>query len=290
MVGVTVVIIAQNEEPNIAQCVQSVIGWADSVFVVDSFSVDETPELARAHGAEVVQHEFVDWASQRNWALENLPLDGEWVFFLDADESVTKPFKRSLEKTLRDASDDLCGVYVRFAFYFLGRELRHAYEAPPVMRIVRRGRARWMGEGAREYCRLKGRTIVIEERLVHRDRKGLHEWIKKQNRNATREARIELVAQREKEVPGEGSDAITERPFRTWLRQEVYPHLPQWLRPFVHFGYRYLLRGGLLDGYPGFVFCFLHAFWYPMLIDAKIYEAHNLERSLNTRGNRECIR
>jgi hypothetical protein len=170
--------------------------------------------------------------------------------------------------------------------------LRHAYEAPPVMRIVRRGRARWMGEGAREYCRLKGQTTLIEERLMHRDRKGLHEWIKKQNRNATREAHLELASRRESEAPAGGNETVTvtERPVRTWLRQQLYPRLPPWLRPFLHFGYRYFLRGGALDGYPGFVFCSLHAFWYPLLIGAKVYEERQVEQRFGARGSRECVR
>jgi glycosyltransferase involved in cell wall biosynthesis len=271
MMPVTVIVIAQNEEPNIEHCLQSVVGWAEQVFVVDAFSTDRTPELAHACGAKVVQHEFVDWASQRNWALENLPLRSEWVFFLDADEQVTDEFKKALENTLSNVSDKVAGIYVRFNLYFLDRRLAHAYEAPPVMRIVRRGRARWIGEGAREYCLVQGRIVTLKEPLIHWDRKGLHSWIEKQNRNATREARVILNGQQTRNIPGEQALHI-ERPVRTWIRTHLYTRLPGWLRPFLHFAYRYFLRGGFLDGYPGFVYCFLHAFWLPLLIDAKVYE------------------
>jgi len=272
MVPVAVIVIAQNEELNIQHCLQSVVGWAEQVFVVDAFSTDRTPELAHACGAKVVQHEFVDWASQRNWALDNLPLRSEWVFFLDADEQVTDEFKKALENTLSNVSDKVAGIYVRFNLYFLNRRLAHAYEAPPVMRIVRRGRARWIGEGAREYCLVQGLTFTIKEPLIHWDRKGLHSWIEKQNRNATREATVILNGQQTRNIPGEQALHI-ERPVRTWIRTHLYTRLPGWLRPFLHFAYRYFLRGGFLDGYPGFVYCFLHAFWLPLLIDAKVYEA-----------------
>jgi glycosyltransferase involved in cell wall biosynthesis len=272
MMPVTVIVIAQNEELNIQRCLQSVVGWAEQVFVVDAFSTDRTPELAHACGAKVVQHEFVDWASQRNWALDNLPLKTEWVFFLDADEQVTDGFRKALENTLSNVSDEVAGIYVRFNLYFLNQRLAHAYEAPPVMRIVRRGRARWIGEGAREYCLIQGRTVTIEEPLIHWDRKGLHSWIEKQNRNATREAAVILNGQQTRNIPGEQALHI-ERPVRTWIRTHLYTRLPGWLRPFLHFAYRYFLRGGFLDGYPGFVYCFLHAFWLPLLIDAKVYEA-----------------
>jgi glycosyltransferase involved in cell wall biosynthesis len=272
MVPVAVIVIAQNEELNIQHCLQSVVGWAEQVFVVDAFSTDRTPELADACGAKMVQHEFVDWASQRNWALDNLPLRTEWVFFLDADEQVTDEFKKALENTLSNVSDKVAGIYVRFNLYFLNRRLAHAYEAPPVMRIVRRGRARWIGEGAREYCLVQGRTVTLKEPLIHWDRKGLHSWIEKQNRNATREATVILNGQQTRNIPGEQALHI-ERPVRTWIRTHLYTRLPGWLRPFLHFAYRYFLRGGFLDGYPGFVYCFLHAFWLPLLIDAKVNEA-----------------
>lgn len=268
---VSVIVIAQNEEPNIEQCLTSVVGWAELAFVVDGFSTDRTPKLARACGAKVVQHEFVDWASQRNWALENLPLETEWVFFLDADEAISPAFETELQQLLNSCTDDLAGIYVRFAFWFLGRELRHAYEAPPVMRIVRRGRAVWTGVGAREYCTVNGSTTVIQERILHRDLKGLSAWIEKHNRNATREAQVLLDTHRN---PGNSlaASAQTERAWRIFLRQAVYNRLPPVVRPFFYFLYRYITRLGFLDGLPGFAYCFLHGFWYPLLVDVKLME------------------
>jgi len=273
MVPVAVIVIAQNEELNIEHCLRSVVGWAEQVFVVDGFSTDRTPELARACGAEVVQHSFEGFASQRNWALDNLPMKTGWVFFLDADEQVTNEFKKALQDILSSVLDEVAGIYVHFGLYFLNQRLAHAYEAPPVTRIVRRGRARWIGEGAREYCLVQGQIVTIKERLIHWDRKGLQHWIDKQSRfYATREASRILNGQQTQRILGEQAVHI-ERPVRTWIRTHLYAQVPGWLRPFLHFAYRYFLRGGFLDGYAGFVYCFLHAFWLHLLIDAKVYEA-----------------
>lgn len=272
MIPLTVIIIAQNEETNIEACLKSVIGWAQEVYVVDAFSTDATALLASALGAKVVQHEFIHWAEQRNWALENLPLRTEWVFFLDADEVVTPRFKDELEQLMQSNScNNLAGIYVRQRLWFLGKELRYAHEASPLIRIVRKGFAQWIAEGAREYCLLKGATAFIAEPLVHNDRKGLSAWIDKHNRNATREAQ-EILRGFQQRAFSQGRVKYTERPFRTWVRTHLYPRIPGLLRPFLHFGYRYFLRGGFLDGYPGFIYCFLHAFWYPLLIDAKVRE------------------
>lgn len=268
---ITVIVIAQNEEPNIRQCLHSVVGWATQVFVVDSFSTDRTPELARACGAEVVQHEFVDFASQREWALANLPLSGEWIFFLDADEVVPRSFKQELEGLLEDADANLAGIYVHFAFYFLGHELKHAYESPPVMRIVRPGLAKWSSISFWEYCTVNGDTTEIREKIIHRDQKSLSTWIEKQNRYASREAEATLQRRNNsRQLLHEAGQ--TERAWRIWLRNAIYDRLPLVVRPFCRFLYRYILRLGFLDGLPGFAYCFLQGFWYPLLVDLKLIE------------------
>ena len=106
-----VVVITQNEEANIKQCLTSVVGWADQIFVVDAYSIDRTTRLALACRANVVKHEFVDWASQRNWSLNNLPFKKDWVFFLDADEVVTSEFKKALLRFLANISKNVVGFF-----------------------------------------------------------------------------------------------------------------------------------------------------------------------------------
>src|SRR5690349_8549062 len=126
---VTVIVIAQNEEANISYCIESVVGWAEQVFVVDSFSIDRTMLIAKTLGAAIYQNQFIDWASQRNWALDNLPIKTNWVFFLDADEVVTEAFKLETQQAISKASPELAAFYVYFDFIFLGRALKYAYEA-----------------------------------------------------------------------------------------------------------------------------------------------------------------
>src|SRR5215218_9615850 len=83
-----VIILTYNEEENIAQALRSVCGWARQVFVFDSYSSDRTLEIARTFDCRVAQHRFEDYGRQRNSALDELPIEAEWVLFLDADEWV----------------------------------------------------------------------------------------------------------------------------------------------------------------------------------------------------------
>src|SRR5471032_1723929 len=85
-VPVSILIPIKNEAANLPRCLGSV-AWADEIFVVDSQSTDNSTSVAEAHGAKVRQFEFRGtWPKKKNWALENLPFQNEWVFILDADE------------------------------------------------------------------------------------------------------------------------------------------------------------------------------------------------------------
>ena len=64
----SVVIITYNEADQIADCIDSVMGLADEILVVDSFSEDNTAAIANALGARVLQHEFAGHIEQKNWA------------------------------------------------------------------------------------------------------------------------------------------------------------------------------------------------------------------------------
>ena len=84
--SVAVIILTYNEEANIAQALDSVVGWARQIFILDSFSTDRTLEIAGRYPCVIHQNRFDNFAKQRNFALEQLPIETEWVFFLDADE------------------------------------------------------------------------------------------------------------------------------------------------------------------------------------------------------------
>ncbi|MBV9545298.1 MAG: glycosyltransferase family 2 protein, partial [Chloroflexi bacterium] len=101
----SVVILTLDEELNLPACLPSV-AFADEVFVVDSFSHDQTLDIARSAGAQVVQHPFAQYADQRNWALDHLPFHHPWVLFLDADERVTAELRREIEGIVIAAPED----------------------------------------------------------------------------------------------------------------------------------------------------------------------------------------
>jgi glycosyltransferase involved in cell wall biosynthesis len=265
----SIVVITQNEESNIRRCLTACIRLADDVWVVDSFSGDRTVAIGRALGANVVSHAFESWGAQRNYALGTLPLRHEYVLFLDADEEIDEAFARELVARIGRRA---CAAFqVNFDIVFLGKVLRYAHANPPVLRVVKRGCGRWVSEGAREYCVVDGPIGRIRARIRHEDRKGIFFWLVKQIRNAEREAAVLTEREQRLDVGELARGRHFERPSRVRLRR-LYAKLPRVLRPALVFGYRYFVRLGFLDGYPGLVFCLLHGLWYNLIIDVRVYE------------------
>ena len=267
-----VVILAYNEEANIAQALASVAGWAGEILVLDSLSTDRTLEIARRFGCLVAQNKFENYAKQRNYALEHLPIHSEWVLFLDADEWLPDALKQEISALIATSPAEN-GFYVKWRLIWMGHWIRRGYYPTWILRLFRYGKARCEDRGVNEHLIVDGATGHLRNDFVHEDRKGVTDWISKHNEYATREA-MELLNTR----AGPGHREIDARAFGTqaqrkrWVRNRIWNRLPPVIRPFLYFLYRYVVRGGFLDGRAGFVFHFLHALWYPLLIDVKYLE------------------
>jgi len=273
-----VIILTYNEELNVAQALRSVCGWANEVFVVDSLSSDRTPEIAQQFNCEIVQHPFTGYAQQRNWALENLPLRSEWVFFLDADEWLSEALKNEITATL-GARPTENGFFVKRRLIWMGRWIKRGYYPTWLLRLFRRGKGRYEARSLNEHPVVEPPIGFLEHDLIHEDRRDLTYWVEKHNRYASREAEELLKPPSLGHIPTRFWGSQAER--KRWLRYRVYNHLPLFTRAFLHFAYRYFLRGGFLDGKEGFVFHFLHGLWYQVLIDAKYLE---MTRALSAEG------
>src|SRR5271169_2634565 len=93
---VDVLILTHNEETNVPHAIESVRAVAKNVFVVDSGSSDGTLAVSRERGARVVRHAWEGYSGQRNWALDTLPWESDWILILDADEALTEKLAREI--------------------------------------------------------------------------------------------------------------------------------------------------------------------------------------------------
>ena len=271
MIPLTVIILTYNEEANISQALSSVCGWASDVFLLDSFSTDKTVEIASGYPCKSFVNKFEGYASQRNYALGELPIVTEWGFFLDADECLTDELKEEISNAIRSNPKEN-GFYIKRRLVWMGRWIKRGYYPTWILRLFRAKFARCEDREINEHIVVDGETGRLRNDFVHEDRRGLSHWIEKHNRYATLEAKQLLIQRKEKSgyLGGNLFGAQVER--KRWLRENIWEKLPPLIRPFIFFGYRYFVRGGVLDGREAFIYHFLQSLWFQFLIDAKYLE------------------
>jgi glycosyltransferase involved in cell wall biosynthesis len=278
--SLTAIILTFDEELHIERCIRSLKPVASRIYVVDSFSTDATVEIARSLGADVVQRKFKNQADQFQWALDNLPIDTNWVMRVDADEYVSTELAESMTKLIPRASASVSGFYVDRLVVFLGRAIRHGGFYPMrVLKIWRAGLGQVEQRWIDEYCVVKqGLVEYCPGDLIDENLRDLSWWTEKHNKYSSRRV-IDLLDRElqlglsQHAVSGKmsGRQVIYHR-----IKTRVYPALPPYLRALGYYLYRYVFRLGFLDGQQGLVFCFLQAFWNLFLVDAKLYEARRM--------------
>jgi len=271
----SVIILTFNEEANLPACLESLSGLRTEIFVVDSGSTDKTVEIARRAGALVFEHEFDNYAAQRNWALENLPLRTEWILNLDADERLTPALLSEIKETLAAKPlTNVDGFMLRKRTIFMGRWIKHGGHYPSHhLRLFRRGRGRCEDRLYDQHFLVDGRIESLKQDYLDVLTSDLSTWTQRHARWAEAEAR-QMLTQGDEVSTLRVRSSVRGNPIerRRWLREGPYAHAPLFLRAFLYWFYRYFLRLGFLDGKEGLIFHFLQGCWFRFLVDAKIYE------------------
>jgi len=143
-VSLTVIVTTRNEELNIERCLQSVYGWADQLFVLDSESTDNTVALAQKY-ADVKQLPYdnariIPWIYQ--WGLDNLPIRNDWILILEADQKVTDTLREEISIQFLKPKELLPnGFFIKRRQVFRGKELRFGgYGNKYMLKLFRRGK------------------------------------------------------------------------------------------------------------------------------------------------------
>lgn len=275
------VILTFNEEHHLARCIDSLSDVVSSVVIADCFSTDRTLDIARLYGAKVIQREWVNYATQFNWALSQLDVDTDWVLRIDADEVLTHELIAEMQSILPSIGSEVDGVYCSRRMTFQGRLIRHGGIFPiRVLRLFRHGRGQCENRWMDEHIKVAGRTLDFKGDLIDDNLNSLTWWTEKHNKYACREA-VDLLNLVYKFMPYDSVASIRSGKqvgVKRWVKEAVYARLPGGFRAFVYFFYRYVIRLGFLDGQAGMAFHFLQGFWYRYLVDAKVAEVKRYMR------------
>ena len=278
MADITAIILTRNEENFIADCISSIKNVVKRIVVVDSFSEDKTVDIASGLGAEVHQHEFLNYSKQYKYAVEIANVKTKWILRIDADERLTDKSAAELEKLCNDNQDtDVSGIVLRFYNMFLGKPMKHGGMYPwKKLSVYKAGLGDIEDRNMDEHIILsKGKTIVAREDSEHLAFRGLTFFINKCNWYSDRE-----VMDYFEQIRVNKQNAS----FKTRFKMKVYYKLPLGFRSWVYYLYRYYICLGFLDGKEGKIFAVLGTYWYRFLIDAKIYEHEKLGENCKSTG------
>ena len=274
MLDISVIILTYNEEIHIKRCIESVMGIATEIFLVDCFSTDKTAAIAKSLGAQVYQNKWENsHAKQLNWALDHLPIQTKWVLRLDADEYVTPELVQELTEKLPNLPDEITGVALPLRRVFMNRTIRRGTGIIKQLRLFRYGKARCEERWMDEHMQIsEGNITEFKYEFADHNLNNIAWWTTKHNGYSIREA-IDLLDIELGLIP----KAITESRFSEQTADKRskklrYARQPLFWRSFAYFIYRYIIRLGFTEGKEGFLWHFLQGWWYRALVDAKIYE------------------
>jgi len=277
MADIAVVILTYNEARHLPRALECISSFVNEVYVVDSYSTDDTVEIARAHGAIVLQNAFVNYAKQFQWALDNAPITSTWVMRLDADEVIEPDLAAEIQSKLPGLPMDVTGIALKRKHVFLGRWVRHGGRYPLLLlRIWRRGKGRiedrWMDE---HILLSEGRQVTFEGGFSDCNLNDLTFFIEKHNKYATREA-VDVLNQRRnlflRDVGIGAASTPRQAAIKRWVKESFYNKIPFEIASLGYFLYRYFFQLGFLDGREGFAYHFLQGYWYRYLVGAKVRE------------------
>jgi len=241
----TVIVPTFNEEENLPQCLESV-QWADEIMVVDSGSTDATSRIAQKHTHRILQHEYINSATQKNWAIPQATYP--WVIIVDADERVTPQLRKEIEGVLHRPRHQ--GYSIGRLNHFLGYPLRHGGWSPKEDRNVRlfmRDRGRYEDKEVHADVVVQGTVGHLTHPFIHYSYRTLDQYFKKMEQY-TQWAAMDIIKRG--------------KPVR-------WHHLA--IRPLGDFTRFYFMKLGLLDGLPGLIIALLSAY-YVMIKYSKAWE------------------
>jgi glycosyltransferase involved in cell wall biosynthesis len=230
---ITPLILTYDEAPNLDRTLRQ-LTWAKTIVVIDSFSTDETLEIARKYPqVQIYQRHFDRHANQWNYGLEHV--NTAWVLSLDADYVLSDRVISEIAKLPTDTEID--GFFIPFQYCVFGKPLRGTI-LPPRQALFRPVKATYIDDGHTQLLEIQGQSGSLSQVILHDDRKSFSRWLWAQDRYMILEVQ-KLAETRSRDL------SWGDRIRKTKI-----------LAPFVILVYCLILKGGILDGWHGWYYAF----------------------------------
>lgn len=185
----SVIVIAKNEEKNLAHCLASV-EFADEIVVLDSGSSDNTVDIAKQFTDNVFLTDWQGYGIQKQRALSYAT--GDWVLNLDADESVTQALQQAILQAISSDKADAYRLAIQMVFY--GQPLKYSASPQRHVRLFKRHNARYSDDIVHEKIILPptARIAKIDEPIQHHSFRDITHVLYKLNKYSSYSAKIRI--------------------------------------------------------------------------------------------------
>ena len=226
MSKISAIIPTFNEAHNIVGAIKSV-SFADEILVVDSYSTDDTVDLAKELGARIIQREYGNSASQKNWAIPQAT--HEWIILLDADERIDEALRKEIQATIQNPSGSVA-FWIKRRNFFMNKEVKYSgWQGDKVIRLFMRDKCRYEDKSVHAEVLADGNVGTLKNKLTHNTYKDIFHFLEKWDRYAT-------WAAQDRSSRGE---------------KPGFYHFV--FKPGFRFFHDYILKGGILDGMVGII-------------------------------------
>ncbi|MDY0986476.1 glycosyltransferase family 2 protein [Flavobacterium sp. CFBP9031] len=231
----SVLIITLNEEHHIKSLLED-IDFADEIIVVDSYSTDKTvPIVESFKNVKLIQNPFIDYTSQRNFALEQA--ENSWVLFIDADERLTPELKSEIVTAI-NAENAASAYFIYRIFMFKEHRLNFSgWQTDKIFRLFNKSKCRYNEERTvHEKLIVNGPIATLKNKIIHFSYSSYEDYKSKMYNYG-------ILKANEKFAKG------------------IKPYfLLLFLHPLYTFLYQFIIRLGFLDGGKGVTICYLNAY------------------------------
>lgn len=253
-------VLTYNEEKILSRCLEA-LDFVDEIIVYDSFSTDETVEIAKKFNAKVIQRKFDNFAAQRNSGIKQINPNSKWILMIDADEIVSKELKQEIIQVL-NIDTEIAMFRVRRKDMFQGKWLKYSSGYPTWFpRLFKYDQVIVEREINEEY-KTEGKISKLNSHLLHYPfNKGIDFWFEKHNLYSKLEAE-KMIAEIIEPLQFSmifSSDSVIRRKF---LKRLIYK-LP--FRPQIVFIIFFIFRKGFMDGNLGYTFCRMRKIYEEMI-------------------------
>lgn len=225
MATLSACLVVNNEERNIATCLQSV-SWADEIIVIDSGSTDRTVEICRQYTDNVHISPWKGCGPQKKQVYELATK--EWVLIIDADEYLTPELQQEIKAILQNARH--AAYEIPFQSYYCNKAIKYGdWINEKHLRLMRREQGKIVPRLVHFGVEVNGSIGKLKHKIIHNSFPTLEAVIDKVNRYST-DGALHKISQGKK--------------------SSIWQALSHGIFAFIR---GYILRLGFLDGREGFM-------------------------------------